>query len=139
MMHKTFAETIDDRLRAIGLLVDCLVRESGKDDLHDLRVLLIDVTGLLKRDPGIEAAADDLYAAAAALVIDSTIGAQPIARKLRLLKDARLRFCNRLTGAADRIGPQERIGLQGFAAFQAAQMLRHATSSDVWDARTHFA
>jgi hypothetical protein len=129
MLHKTFAETIDERLRAIGWLVDCLELDPTRDDLRDLRILLIDVTGLLRRDPGIEAAADDLYAAAAALVTDNMIGAQPIARKQRLLRDARQRLCGRLNGAAERIGPQE-LGLKGFAAFQAAQMSRRAFSPD---------
>jgi hypothetical protein len=56
-------------------------------------------------------------------VTDSQVGAQPIARKQRLLKDARQRLCGRLTGAAERIGPQE-MNLKGFAAFQAAHMSR---------------
>ncbi|MET0742687.1 MAG: hypothetical protein ABWY78_04890 [Microvirga sp.] len=129
MLHKTFAETIDERLRAIGWLVDCIGLDPIRDDLRDLRILLIDVTGLLRRDPGIEAAADDLYAAAAALVTDNAVGSQPIARKLRLLEEARRRFCGRLSGAAERIGPQE-IGLKGFAAFQAAQMSRNVALRD---------
>jgi len=138
MLHKTFAETIDERLRAIGWLVDCIGLDPTRDDLRDLRILLIDVIGLLRRDPGIEAAADDLYAATNALVTDNAVGAQPIARKLRLLEDARQRFCGRLNGAAERIGPQE-LGLKGFAAFQAAQMSRNPASLDArpaWGGRT---
>ncbi|MBM6595447.1 hypothetical protein [Microvirga pudoricolor] len=127
MLHKTFAETIDERLKAIGLLADCIALQPEQSDLHDLRVLLLDVMGLLKRDPGIESAADDLYAAAMALVRDKAVGAQPIARKQRLLKDARSRFFGRLNGAAERIGPQD-LRLKGFAAFQAAHLSRKPAS-----------
>ncbi len=64
-----------------------------------LQELLINCMRLLERNPGIEAAASDLYAAASALVTDSTQNAQPLARKLRLFREARLRFRQRLAAA----------------------------------------
>jgi hypothetical protein len=69
-----------------------------KIDLHDLRAALIDVLGLIERDPGIEAATEDLYDAAAAFLPDVT-ASTPLARRLRLLREARFRYCERLTGA----------------------------------------
>jgi hypothetical protein len=73
--------------------------QGGREiDLHDLRAALIDVLSLIERDPGIEAATEDLYDAAAAFRPDVT-ASTPLARRLRLLREARLRYCERLTGA----------------------------------------
>jgi hypothetical protein len=107
MTPKTFAETIDSRLGSIELAVSAIAKEGSEAELQKLRVLIVDVMSWLGRDPGVEAAADDLYAAASALVIDSSVGSQPIARKLRLLKDASMRFRIRLLGVAERRAPEE--------------------------------
>ncbi|MFC4172596.1 hypothetical protein ACFOYU_11080, partial [Microvirga sp. GCM10011540] len=104
MAQKSFAETIDERLAAIERIVASLVEDGGQEDLRDLRVLLIDVIGLLKRDPGVEASVDDLYAAARSVVVDRGVGFQPLARKQRLLRDARQRFHDRLLCAASVVG-----------------------------------
>jgi hypothetical protein len=131
MAEKSFAETIDERLAAIERIVALLAEDGGQADLRDLRVLLIDVIGLLKRDPGVEAAVDDLYAAARSLVVDRAVGSQPLARKLRLLRDARQRFHDRLIVAADKIGPDEYRELQGAAAVYAAHMTPTAVRVDL--------
>jgi hypothetical protein len=131
MAEKSFAETIDERLAAIERIVALLAEDGGQADLRDLRVLLIDVIGLLKRDPGVEAAVDDLYAAARSLVVDRAVGSQPLARKLRLLRDARQRFHDRLIVAADKIGPDEYRELQGAAAVYAAHMTPTAVPVDL--------
>jgi hypothetical protein len=131
MAEKSFAETIDERLAAIERIVATLVEDGGQNDLRDLRVLLIDVIGLLKRDPGVEAAVDDLYAAAHSLVIDKVAGSLPPARKTRLLRDARQRFHDRLIVAADKIGPDEYRELQGAAAVYAAHMTPNTVSVDL--------
>jgi hypothetical protein len=107
MTPKTLAETIDDRLGAIELAVSAITNETSEAELQKLRVLIVDAMSCLGRDPGVEAAADDLYAAANALVADSSIGSQPLARKLRLLKDAGMRFRIRLLGAAERRAPKD--------------------------------
>ena len=104
MAEKSFAETIDERLAAIERIVAMLSEDGGQADLRDLRIVLIDVIGLLKRDPGVEAAVDDLYAAARCLVVDREVGSQPQARKLRLLRDARQRFHDRLIAASEKLG-----------------------------------
>jgi len=136
MTLKTFEETIDERSAAIELVVTLIAREGREADLHDLRVLLINIMGLVRRDPGIESAADDLYAAAAALVKDSSLGHQPIARKLRLLKDARERFCARLPGAAERSGPKDDLRFQGLEAAYAVQLERSAADGETPPARS---
>jgi hypothetical protein len=131
MSDKTFAETIDHRLAAIERVVESLAGASAESDLRDLRVLLIDVISLLKRDPGVEAAADDLDAAAAALVKDSAVGSQPLVRKLRLLRDARQRFHDRLIVATARTGDKEYRGLQEAAIAYAARLTPSTTSIDL--------
>ena len=138
MTSKTFEETIRERIEAVELIVSVIAQEGREANLHDLRVLLINVMGLLKRNPGIESAADDLYAAASALVTDSSVGAQPLARKLRLLRDARDRFCARLPGAAERNGPGEQMRFQGLEAAYAIQLERGAVgrAADVMTSRT---
>lgn len=122
MAEKSFAETIDERLAAIERIVAMLSEDGGQADLRDLRIVLIDVIGLLKRDPGVEAAVDDLYAAARCLVVDREVGSQPQARKLRLLRDARQRFHDRLIAASEKLGPEEYRELQGAAAVYAVHM-----------------
>ncbi len=124
MTDKTFAETIGERIAAIELVTSLIAQEGRGSSLRDLRVLLINIMSLLKRDPGIEAAADDLYAAAAVVVSDISAGAQPGARRLRFLRDARERFCSRLPGVANRRGPQEEPRLQGLEAVYAVQLVR---------------
>ena len=121
MAEKSFAETIDERLAAIERIVAMLSEDGGQADLRDLRIVLIDVIGLLKRDPGVEAAVDDLYAAARCLVVDREVGSQPQARKLRLLRDARQRFHDRLIAASEKLVEEYRE-LQGAAAVYAAHM-----------------
>jgi len=124
MNPKTFEETIRERIDAVELVVTLIAQEGKESGLHDLRVLLINVMGLLKRNPGIESAADDLYAAAAAVVNDSSLGSQPMARKLRLLRDARERFCSRLPGAAERNGSGDELRYKGLEAAYAVQLER---------------
>lgn len=106
MAEQALSEKIEKRREAIQSVVIRIEQGSNEIDLHDLRTLLVDVAGAVKRDPGIEAAADDLYAAAAAIVIDKNAGSQPIARKRRLLHDAKLRLQHRLAGAIERFGPE---------------------------------
>jgi hypothetical protein len=121
MFPKALAHTIDERLEMIEALIARIDQAGADSDLRDLRLLLLDTMGLLRRDPGIEAAAEDLYAAAAAFVSDRTANASPIARKLRLFHSAHQRLKERLAGAAERVGPQERPRLQGLAALYATQ------------------
>jgi hypothetical protein len=67
--------------------------------LYSLQQQLIELMGLVERNPSIEAATGDLYAAVEALVADRTTGSQPITRKLRLLVHAHERFREHLPAA----------------------------------------
>lgn len=102
-MQKTFAARLDEMLKLIEQALAAIEQGGGHPELRSLQKLLqellINCMRLLERNPGIEAAAADLYAAASVVVIDSTRGAQPLVRKLRLFREARLRFRQRLTAA----------------------------------------
>ena len=75
---------------------------------------------LFERNPGMEAAADDLYAAAVTLVRENMSFSQTSARGRRLLKEAHLRFCSRLEAAADRIRPYEYLVVPDYPVHNAA-------------------
>lgn len=104
MTEQALAGRIADRQEAIQSIVSRIQQGSNDIGLHDLQTLLVDVAGTVRRDPGIEIAADDLFAAAVAVVTDRNSNSQPLARKLRLLHDAGFRLQHRLAGAAERAG-----------------------------------
>jgi hypothetical protein len=120
MMFKSLTDAVDEKLASIALVLARMEQGGGAADLRELARHLMDAMRLFQRNPGIEAAADDLYAATAALVADSTPQSQPMARKLRLFKEAQLRFTSRLTGAAERVGPYEHLVVPVLSLRQAA-------------------
>ncbi len=74
--------------------------DADRRDLHEtLRRALINLMRLLERDPGIETATADLYAAATALAETGQGRTLPAARKMRLFRDARARFRERIARA----------------------------------------
>src|ERR687893_3056586 len=103
MAHATFTAKIDEMLGMIEHALAAIEQGGGQPELRSLQKLLqellINCMRLLERNPGIEAAAFDLYAAASALVTDRAQNTQPLPRKLRLLREARLRFRQRLAAA----------------------------------------
>jgi hypothetical protein len=107
MSRNALKDTIDERLERIGPIVTRIEYGGGEADLHDLRLHLIDVIGAISRDPGVEAAMEDLYDAALALVKDGPVGLQPMARKRRLLRDAHQRFRVRLKVATRTIADED--------------------------------
>ncbi len=109
MMFKTLTDAVDEKLASIARVLAPMEQGGGSVDLRELTRHLMDAMGLFQRNPGIEAAADDLYAATAALVADDAPRLQPMARKLRLLKEAHRRFAGRLTAATERVGPYEHL------------------------------
>ena len=119
MVNSISRQTIDEHLQTIGQVLSGIERGGGVVHLRDLGLLLIEATGSLERNPGLVAAADDLYAAAEAVVRDSHKGAQPIVRKLRLFREAHERFSNRIKRAGVQIRP-ERLNSLEPAALQAA-------------------
>ena len=126
MSDSSIAQTIDERIEAVKVVVNLIVHSAKGNDLHDLRVLLINTMSLLKRDPGIEAAVDDLYTAAMAVVKDAATGAHASPRFLRILLSALDRFCARLSSAADRLDPEPEMRLKGLEAAYAVQLERVA-------------
>ena len=107
MMIDTIShQSLDGHLQTIGRILSGIERGGGVVHLRDLGLLLIEATGLLERNPGLVAAADDLYAAAEAVVRDSHRGAQPIVRKLRLFREAHERFSSRMRRAGAQIRPE---------------------------------
>jgi hypothetical protein len=71
--------------------------QDGEAALRELRASLLEIRALRARDPGIRTACQDLYEAAAALVLDDRAGVVVVdIRRWRLLNDAHLRLHRRL-------------------------------------------
>ena len=69
--------------------------------LRELWASLLEISALRARDPGIRMAAQDLYEAAVALVLNKRAGALVVdIRRWRLLKEAHLRLRRRLDDGA---------------------------------------
>ena len=86
---------------ALGRVSQVIARvEQGQDGeaaLHELRASLLEIRALRARDPGIRTACQDLYEAAAALVLDDRAEVVVVdIRRWRLLNDAHLRLRRRL-------------------------------------------
>ena len=94
-MPSSFAPSLEEMLARVERAAQAIEQGGQEIVLHDLRLALIDVMCLIERNPGIEAAAQDLYDAASAFASD----AQQSKRRLRVLRDARVRFRERLTRA----------------------------------------
>jgi hypothetical protein len=120
MMFRILTEAVDEKLALIAPVVRTIEQGGQSADLRDLASHLVRALRLFERNPGIEAAADDLYAAAVALVGENTKLSSPAARGQRLLKDAHVRFCSRLEAAADRVGPYEYLVVPDYSVRQAA-------------------
>jgi hypothetical protein len=103
MADKRFTDTIEEKLALITPTLNAIEFGGDQPYLHELQTLLrqhlASLVVLYERDPGLDAATADLYAAAAALVQDTTLASQPRARKRRLLKEAQTRFQERIATA----------------------------------------
>jgi hypothetical protein len=119
MTFKILTDAVDEGIALLAPALRKIEQEGQSADLRDLGSHRIRALRLFERNPGIEAA-DELYAAAAALVGENRKLAQPSARGGRLLKEAHLRFCSRLKAAADRVGPYEYLVVPDFPVRQAA-------------------
>jgi hypothetical protein len=94
----TFASALEGLLGRIEQAAMYIEQRGTEVDLHELRLALIDVLSLVKRNPGIETATEDLYEAAL-VIVDGAAAGPPITRRRRLLRDARLRYRERLAQA----------------------------------------
>ncbi|QRM35491.1 hypothetical protein [Microvirga sp. VF16] len=103
MAEKSFTDTLEEKLAFISPTVKAIEFGGDQPYLRDLQTLLrqhlASLVVLFERDPGLDAATADLYAAAAAVVNDTSMASQPLARKRRLLKEAQTRFHERISTA----------------------------------------
>jgi hypothetical protein len=103
MDQNVVTNTIERMVSLIEPALSGIEQGGGEQELRDLQSLLqkllIDVMRVVERSPGLEAAATDLYGAAAAIVRDSSVHAVPPVRKLRLLQETRARFRDRIAAA----------------------------------------
>jgi hypothetical protein len=106
MTEKTFDEAIHEKLNLIAPTLKAIQGGGEQAYLGDLQTLLrknlASLLASFERDPGLDAATADLYAAAAAIVQDATAATQPYARKRRLLQEAQARFEERIALARPR-------------------------------------
>ena len=103
MAEKRFTDTLEEKLALISPTVRAIEFGGDRPYLGELQTLLrqhlASLVVLFERDPGLDAATADLYAAAAAIVNDSARASQPLVRKRRLLKEAQARFHERIATA----------------------------------------
>jgi hypothetical protein len=103
MADKHFTDTIEEKLALISPTLKAIEFGGDQPYLRELQTLvrqhLASLVVLFERDPGLDAATADLYAAAAAIVQDTALASQPLARKRRLLKEAQTRFQERIATA----------------------------------------
>lgn len=99
MAHPDAAQTIGELTALVVRIVSAIENGGGEMSLRDLQRRLVDLVIATKPNPGITAAAEDLFAAATVMVKDSALHARPEARKRRMLADARRRLQERVVGA----------------------------------------
>ena len=103
MADKRFTDTIEEKLALISPTLKAIEFGGDQPYLCELQTLLrqhlASLVALFERDPGLDAATTDLYAAAAALVNDTTRASQPLVRRRRLLREAQARFQERISMA----------------------------------------
>jgi hypothetical protein len=103
MAETRFTDTIEEKVALIAPTLKAIEFGGDLPYLCELQVLLrqhlASLVVLYERDPGLDAATADLYAAAAAIVNDTTMTSQPLARKRRLLKEAQTRFQEHISTA----------------------------------------
>ena len=84
-LHDALEETLGFVQRALDRI---RAGDNAEAELHNVRAYLVNILELVERDPGIEAASDDLYQVAAVLAEGTEKGT----RMARLLSEAFLRF-----------------------------------------------
>lgn len=95
--------------RVLGIdkaLIQIRQSRGAKDAAVTIRAHLIDLLSLLDRNPGLDAAADDLYKSVAAFVEAGGHGASADGRQERLLAEAYARYRTRLDGAGVEFIPE---------------------------------
>jgi hypothetical protein len=96
MVDRSHSSALEEMLASIAhVLLRIRAQEDAEAELHTLRAHLLDLLQLVERDPGIEAASDDLYAVAKEIAF----GADRGPRMSRLSNEAFLRLRDRLGSA----------------------------------------
>lgn len=134
MTEKSFADTIRERIAAVEVVTEAIAEHGNETHLRDLRVLLINTMSLLSRDPGVEAAVDDLYAAARENVKDALVGVHPLPRNVRLLRSALVRFAERVPVASGLADADDALRFRGLEAAYAVQLERNTAEPAEEDA-----
>jgi len=100
MTETTSAEAIQEKVNLIAATLKALQSGGDENYLREIQGLLQrNLSGILvmfERNPGLDAATTDLFAAASAVVNDMKVASQPLARKRRLLREAQARFEERV-------------------------------------------
>jgi hypothetical protein len=101
MANSNLSRLLEEKIVQIEAIVAAIASDGESSSLRELRHVLLGLSGMLPRDPGIEMASDDVYAAGAMVVSDSLSGTRPYSRKQRLLASAGARLIARLTRVRD--------------------------------------
>ncbi len=103
MAEKRFTDTTEESLALISSTLNAIQFGGDLPYLCELQKLLkqhlASLVASFERDPGLDAATADLYAAAAAVVHDITTASPSPARQARLLKEAQARLQERISTA----------------------------------------
>jgi hypothetical protein len=95
MHDRSFSNALEEMLASIAHVLLRIRAQEADAELYTLRGHLLDLLELVERDPGIEAASDDLYAVSKEIAC----GADRGARMSRLSNEAFLRLRDRLGSA----------------------------------------
>jgi hypothetical protein len=94
-MTRPLQDALEETLGFIERALDRIRAGDGAEaELHNVRAYLLNILELVERDPGIEAASDDLYAVAKELAAGAARGT-----RASLVQEAFMRFGDRLTSA----------------------------------------
>ena len=101
MAHQSFTEAVQQVSDFVAQALTRIENNHGEEaELHNIRAYLLNLLELVERSPGLEAACDDLYETAAALVSTrNTDGPAVLMKRKRLLREAYQRFQIRLVTA----------------------------------------
>src|SRR3954452_12897189 len=92
-MTRSLQHAVDEALSFIEQALEHIRAGEGSElELQNLRAYLLNILELVERDPGIEAACDDLYASAKELALGRDKGT----RMVRLMESSMLRLRERL-------------------------------------------
>src|SRR5215212_11865038 len=98
-MTSSLDEALNETLGVIQRALDHIRAGDGAEaELRNVHACLLNILELVERDPGIEAATDDLYASAKELALGRDKGA----RMARLMESSMLRLRERLAHALPR-------------------------------------